>query len=98
MVAAPVADKESADERPDHLSTSPRRRSIPTVPHHVPAERVASNALREHGVLTAAYSPGAVLMLNGADLDSARRIGEHLPLATAGLIDIKIIPLTPLAF
>lgn len=70
-------------------------------PPHLPAERDALNALREQGALTAAYSPGgpgAVLMLEVVDLDAARRIGERLPLATAGLIDIEIIPLTPMAF
>ncbi len=68
-------------------------------PRRLPAERDALQALREQGALTAAYSPGgpgAVLMLEVADVDTARRIGARLPLAAAGLIDIEIIPLTPL--
>jgi hypothetical protein len=68
-------------------------------PPHLPAERDVLHALREQGALTAAYSPGgpgAVLMLDVPDLDSARRIGDGLPLAVAGLIEIEIIPLKPL--
>jgi hypothetical protein len=35
-------------------------------------------------------------MLDVPDLDRARRIGNGLPLAAAGLIEIETIPLKPL--
>jgi predicted aconitase with swiveling domain len=50
-------------------------------------------------VLTQAWSPGrpgAVLMLEVADVAAAGAIVGDLPLVTAGLITTEIIPLQPL--
>lgn len=68
-------------------------------PSHLAAERAELRRLRTNGTLSAAYSPGgpgAVLMLNVPDHDTADRIAAELPLAIAGLFDTETIELHPL--
>jgi muconolactone delta-isomerase len=69
-------------------------------PSHLAAERAELRRLRKNGTLSAAYSPaggpGAVLMLDVPDHDTADRIAAELPLAIAGLIDTETIELHPL--
>jgi hypothetical protein len=69
-------------------------------PPHLSAELDALRSLRTAGVLAQAYSPGgpgAVLLLNAPDLQSARTTVDQLPLAVAGLIETELIPLHPVA-
>jgi hypothetical protein len=57
--------------------------------------------LREGGTLLEAYrpgGPGAVLILEAADLDEAQSAVRALPLAAAGLIDAELIILHPLRY
>jgi hypothetical protein len=68
-------------------------------PSHLAAERAQLRRLRTNGTLSAAYSPGgpgAILILDVPDHDTADRIAAELPLAIAGLIDTETIELHPL--
>jgi hypothetical protein len=63
------------------------------------AEEIAAmRSLKAAGALSQAWSPGrpgAVLMLEAADLTAASSLAAGLPLAAAGLITTEIIPLHP---
>ena len=57
--------------------------------------------LRARGTLLEAYrpgGPGAVLILEAADLHEAQSTVRGLPLAAAGLIDAELIVLHPLRY
>ena len=41
--------------------------------------------------------PGAVAILEANSLEDARKIAQSFPLAQAGLLDVKVIALTPYA-
>ena len=61
-------------------------------------EFAALRRLKAAGVLTQAWSPGrpgAVLMLEAADVAAAGAVVADLPLVTVGLITTEIIPLQP---
>lgn len=69
-------------------------------PAHLPAERAALLRLTEAGQLLEAYAPdgpGAVLIVEVADLTQAHELTAHLPLSAARLIDVELIALTPLS-
>jgi hypothetical protein len=71
-----------------------------TFTEHLAAEGEALRRLAQRGLLCDAYSPGrpgAVLILD-TDTDTAARLLAELPLAAAGMLDIELIPLTPLPF
>ncbi len=61
-------------------------------------ELAAMRSLKADGTLVQAWSPGrpgAVLMLEAADLAAATSVAAGLPLAAAGLIAAELIPLHP---
>ena len=64
---------------------------------HLPAEARAAFALQQSGVLREIYfradRDDAVLILECADVDEARRTLATLPLVRAGLITFDLIPL-----
>lgn len=73
---------------------------LSTFAKHLPAEGEALCKLSQRGLLREAYSPGrpgAVLIFD-ADHDTTARLLAELPLAVAGVLDIELIPLTPLKF
>jgi muconolactone delta-isomerase len=65
----------------------------------VPFETEVMRAQKARGALTGAWSPGhpgAVLMLEAADVAAAEQILSGFPLVEAGLISTEIIPLHPI--
>lgn len=67
---------------------------------HLADEVAALRSLRAQGQLVSAYTPdgpGAVLIVDVGAVADAQRIAADLPLAVAGLIDVEVIPLTPIA-
>jgi hypothetical protein len=61
----------------------------------VPDGTAALRKLKADGTLTAAWSPGAVLMLDVPDESEAARLVAAFPLVQAALITTQIIPLHP---
>ena len=71
------------------------------IAQHVREEGQRLEQLRAAGTLLDAYSPGspgAVLVLEAADLEEARSFVGDLPLAAAGLIDAELIGLYALPY
>jgi hypothetical protein len=68
---------------------------------HLPEEAKALEGWRDEGILLEAYSPGgpgAVLILDVMDAESATSLLSALPLRIAGLIEIETISLYPLEY
>ncbi len=65
---------------------------------HLEAEARRAWELHQEGLIRELYFrtawPGAVLMLECADAQEARRVLATLPLVAAGLIDFEIMPLS----
>jgi len=64
----------------------------------VPFETEAMREQKARGTLTDAWSPGhpgAVLMLQVADVEAAGQVLAGFPLVEAGLITTEVIPLHP---
>jgi muconolactone delta-isomerase len=62
-------------------------------------ETAALRDLKAKGILTEAWSPGrpgAVLVLDVADVPAAARLVAEFPLVRAGLITTEFIPLNPI--
>jgi len=80
----------------------PRAGTEPTeLARHVADEVDHLERLRAGGTLLEAYrpgGPGAVLILEAADLRDAQSAVDDLPLAAAGLIDVELIVLHPLRY
>ena len=65
---------------------------------HLPQEFAALRSHKAAGVLTDAWSPGvpgAVLMIEVADRESAAAFAAALPLSVGGLVAAEIIELHP---
>lgn len=67
----------------------------------VTQEAAHLRGLQGAGALVQAWSlrgPGAVLVLEVADEAEAKEIADNLPLASAGLINTELIPVSPVQF
>jgi hypothetical protein len=65
----------------------------------VPQEAAHLRELQDAGALVQAWSlrgPGTVLVLEVADEAAANAIADNLPLASAGLENTEVIPVSPL--
>jgi uncharacterized protein YciI len=65
----------------------------------LPAEAERVRELYAAGVMRTIYSrgdvPGAVVLLEAADLAEAEAAMESLPLHRSGMLDVQIVPLRP---
>jgi uncharacterized protein YciI len=66
---------------------------------HLDAEAARAKALYAQGVFRSINSrgdkPGAVIVLEAADLAAAQAVMESMPLAQLEMMDVEVIPLLP---